>query len=73
MRDKVKVQPNSTVWLGKKSLDEGFIGEVPRLANFFTQTLVRPGTSLADVKDSLETIIRDVDGRIREFGEDTPL
>ena len=65
MKTKVRIDKESGLaYIAKALRDEGFIGEVVGLANARTLTLIIPGTKLADVKRSLETIISDLDLRI---------
>ncbi|MFQ6122235.1 MAG: hypothetical protein ACE5LA_04165 [Dehalococcoidales bacterium] len=39
---------------------EGFVGEVEAVANALTLTLIKPGTDLADVEESLRIVLRDL-------------
>ena len=69
MRTKIRIDPESGfAYIAKALREEGYIGEVVGLANARTLTLIMPGTKLADVKRSLETIISDLDLRI-EYDE----
>jgi hypothetical protein len=65
MRTKIRIDSESGLaYIAKALRAEGFVGEVVGLANARTLTLIMPGTKLADVKRSLETIINDLDLRI---------
>lgn len=44
---------------------EGMIGNVDAFVNTVTLTIVFPGASLEDVKASLETVLKDIELRIR--------
>lgn len=65
MRDIVRIYKGGHAFLGKKAIDAGFIGEVPRQFNAVTQVLIKPGTSDKDIVRSLEITIEDVKLRIR--------
>lgn len=65
MKTKIRIDGDTGLaYIIKALREEGFIGEVMALANARTLTLIVPGTKLADVKRSLETIINDLDLRI---------
>ena len=58
---KVKVDNESGLGYFPKSIrDDGFIGELEGIANALTFTLIRPGTSLRDIEESLEIVLRDL-------------
>jgi hypothetical protein len=63
LKDKVKIYKGQAAYLGKRSEEAGFIGEVDRMFNFYTQTLIRPGTKARDAIRSLELVIRDLELR----------
>lgn len=44
----------------KEIRQEGFIGKIDGLPNALTFTLIKPGTSLADVARSLNVILQDI-------------
>lgn len=65
MRAKIRIDPETGfAYIAKALREEGLVGEVMALANARTLTLIVPGTTLADVKRSLLTIIKDLDLRI---------
>lgn len=65
MRAKIRIDPETGfAYIAKGLREEGFVGVVVGLANARTLTLIMPGTKLADVKRSLQTIISDLDIRI---------
>lgn len=71
MKTKIRIDRESGLaYIAKALRDEGFVGEVVALANARTLTLIMPGTKLADVKRSLDTIISDLDLRIEYEYED---
>lgn len=47
----------------KEIRQEGFVGEIEGLSNALTFTLIKPGTSLADVARSLRIVLRDIELR----------
>ena len=47
----------------KEIRQEGFVGEIEGLPNALTFTLIKPGTSLADVARSLRIVLRDIELR----------
>ena len=47
----------------KEIRGEGFVGEVEGLPNALTFTLIKPGTSLADIATSLKIVLQDVELR----------
>lgn len=61
--------PNPRAYIPKELTNEGFIGDVDILANAFTATLIRPGTSLKKAKESLELVLKDIDLRMSGAGE----
>jgi hypothetical protein len=52
-------------YFSKEIRKDGFVGEIEGLPNARTFTLIRPGTTLVDVKRSLETTIQDIELRMR--------
>jgi hypothetical protein len=74
MRTKVRINPKThLVCVPKDMVDEGMVGSVDSYANAVTLTLVSPNAKLEDVKASLETVLHDIDLRIRldERGKQT--
>lgn len=65
----IRVDPRTGVtYFPKEIRQEGFTGEIQGLPNALTFTLIKPGTSLADVERSLLIIIEDIRLR-REQGQ----
>ena len=65
MKTKIRIDPETGfAYIAKALREEGFVGEVMCLANARTLILIVPGTKLADVKRSLQTIMSDLDLRI---------
>jgi hypothetical protein len=57
----IRVDPRTGVtYFPKEIRQEGFIGEIQGLPNALTFTLIKPGTSLADVERSLLIILEDI-------------
>jgi hypothetical protein len=56
-------QRAKTIRLTKDLIDEGFDGQLEGFANACTFVLVKPGTTLDQAIESLETIIRDMNLR----------
>jgi len=70
----IRIDPRSgATYFPKVIRDEGFVGAVEGLPDARTFTLIRPGTKLADVKRSLEFIIRDIELRLEYENEPGPL
>lgn len=44
----------------------GFVGEVERLPHALTLTLIKPGTKLADVEESLKIVLQDIQLRRKQ-------
>jgi hypothetical protein len=66
----IRVDPRTGVtYFPKEIRREGFTGEIQGLPNALTFTLVKPGTKLADVEQSLKIILRDIKLR-REQGQE---
>jgi len=68
MKDVIKVYKGGHAFLGKKTEAEGYSGDCERLFNAVTQTIIKPGASLDEVKKSLELTIQDVELRISHEG-----
>jgi len=69
MRKTLRVNPKThLVCVPSPMVEEGMVGDVESYANAVTLTLVSPGASLEDVKASLETVIKDVELRMRIEG-----
>lgn len=69
MRDHITINPDSGLaYVSQKIRKEGYINEVECLPNAITLTLIRPGSSLCDVKKSLQNVIKDIDLKMK-YGE----
>lgn len=68
MKDVIKVYKGGHAFLGKKTEKDGYTGPCERLFNAVTQTIIKPGASLEEVKRSLELTIQDIDLRISHEG-----
>lgn len=55
----------------KEIREEGFIGQIEGLPNALTFTLIKPGTSLADVARSLSIILQDIELRQEQEQNET--
>ena len=65
MRPTIKINPKTGItYIPGGVRKEGFVGEVESFPNAITLTLVRPGSTLDDVEESLENVLRDI--RIRK-------
>ena len=61
MPEKLKIDPDTGLaYFSKRLREEGFVGEVEGIANALTFTLIRPGTNLGDIEESLEIVLRDL-------------
>ena len=70
----IRVDPKSgCTYFPKAIRREGFVGEVDGLPDARTFTLIKPGTKLADVKRSLEFIIKDIELRLEYENEPNEL
>ncbi len=66
MRKTLRVNPKThLVCVPGPMIEEGMVGDVDSYANAVTLTLVSPGASLEDVKASLETVLKDIELRMR--------
>lgn len=52
-------------YISEKIRAEGYVDKVECLPNAITLTLIRPGASWEDVKRSLQTVLKDIDLRIK--------
>ena len=63
---KIKIHPETGVaYFPKDVREQGFVGDVEGLADALTITLIRPGTSLDDVKTSLLSVLGNVELRMK--------
>ena len=66
MRKTLRVNPKTHLMcVPGPMIEEGMVGDVDSYANAVTLTLVSPGASLEDVKTSLETVLKDIELRMR--------
>ena len=66
MKPTIKINPNSGLaYIPNDIREEGFVGDVDCLPNAITLTLIRPGSSLEDVKKSLENVLKDLELRMK--------
>lgn len=71
MKKSIKIFDKGAAYLGKEANEQGYIGETDAFFNAVTITIIKPHTSLEDVKRSLEITIQDIDLRIKaEKSED---
>jgi hypothetical protein len=66
MKKTVQFYESGHAYLGKEVAKQGYSGDVEALFNAVTITLIKPNTSLADVKRSLEITIQDIDLRMKQ-------
>ncbi len=65
MKRVIKINKDSGLaYISDAMRKEGYEGDVECLPNAITVTLIRPGSNLADVKRSLQNVIKDIDLRI---------
>ncbi len=50
----------------KDLVDQGFVGEIDMIVNATTATIIKPGTSLEEIKKSLKLTIMEIDLQINE-------
>jgi len=55
-----KISEGGSTYIPDELRDDGFVGDVPYLANAATVTMMRPGVSLDQVEKSLRIILKDV-------------
>lgn len=68
MKDSIKIYPRGIAYLGKRSEKEGYNGPCERMFNAVTQTIIKPGATLEEVKRSLELTLQDLELRIEHEG-----
>lgn len=65
MRRKVRINPKThLVCIPAESIEDGIVGNVDAYSDAVTFTLISPQATLKDIKNSLETVLRDVNQRI---------
>jgi hypothetical protein len=66
MKITLRVNPKThLVCIPNSMVEEGMVGDIESFANTVTLTLVSSGASLEDVKASLETVLKDIELRMR--------
>lgn len=66
MKPVIKINATSGLaYISEKIRKEGYKGDVECLPNAITLTLIRPGSSLQDVKKSLQNVLKDIDLRLK--------
>jgi len=69
MKHSLIINPDSGLaYISRKIREEGYVNEIECLPNAITITLIRPGSSLADVKKSLQNVIKDIDLKLKNGG-----
>ena len=65
MRIKLKVHEKSgQAYFPDELRNEGYVGELDALPNHFSLVIIRPGSTLQEVKRSLEIISQDLQNQI---------
>ena len=64
MKKTIKIGKSGLAYIPEELRKEGYKGNVECLPNAITFTLIRPGSSLADVKRSLQNVIKDIELRL---------
>lgn len=70
MKSIIKIGKSGLAYIPEKMREEGYKGDIECLPNAITFTLIRPGSSMADVKRSLENVIKDIELRIKYHREE---
>ena len=71
MKQVIKINRNSGLaYISEDIRREGYVDDVECLPNAITLTLIRPGSSLADVKSSLQNVLKDLDLRMKYEDKD---
>jgi hypothetical protein len=66
MKKTLRINPKThLVCIPNSMVDEGMVGDVESFADTVTLTIVTQGASLEDVKASLETVLKDIELRMR--------
>lgn len=66
MKKTLRINPKThLVCIPRSMIEQGMVGNVDAFANAITLTIVSPGASLEDVRTSLETVIRDINLRLK--------
>lgn len=66
MKRKFRIHPERrTMYLDAEIVADGFKGDVDGYANAYTLTIARPDVSLEQVRDSLRTVLKDIEMRLK--------
>ena len=66
MEKKARFYETGHAFFGREVIKNGYLGDLDTIANAVTITVIKPDTSLEDVKRSLEITIQDIELRIRQ-------
>ena len=67
MKDKILIHPKyQQAYIPSRVIKAGFSGYCETITGAVTLTIIRPKTSLEDVKRSLEITIQDIDLRMKQ-------
>ena len=70
MKIRIRINKNTQLaWIPKGILKEGFVGDVEAFADALTLVLIKPGTPLAQVRNSLRLLVKDIDLRLAQEQE----
>jgi len=66
MRSTIKINRRSGLaYISERIRKEGYKGDVDCLRNAITLVLIRPGSSLKDVKRSLQNVLQDINLKLK--------
>jgi len=66
MQTSINVHKTGMSFFRKSVVEEGYVGKLDMIANAVTLTIIKPNTSLIDVKRSLEITLQDVKLRMSQ-------
>jgi len=73
MKSTIKVDRKSGLaYISERIRKEGYKGNVDCLRNAITLILIRPGSSLKDVKRSLQHVLQDINLKLKYPDEEAP-
>ena len=73
MRSTIKInQKSGLAYISQRIRKEDYKGDVNCLLNAITLILIRPGSSLKDVKRSLQHVLQDIDLKLKYSDEEGP-
>jgi hypothetical protein len=74
LKSTIRISPKTGLaYISENFRKEGYRGDVECLPNAITLTLIRPGSSLKDVAQSLKNVVKDIELRLKyeeEKGKD---